>query len=338
MKVLPAGSDVTLITNQGQGFLSTWTGRKVTITYTKHDSKALRFLSLSGWYLQTLWFLLIHLKRGDILVLSTLISSPLLAVRLLRPVAQVRLLVNEVYFRVPLWRWIGLRLARSEGVLKCYLSHFVRDAWGFPGPYDIVYPKLRQELLTAADGLDWSRSINSKSLKFFLVASHIEAKGYKLFIEIARHFEQLENDHRFHLYLSGSKARFDTEFPSGSMPANLDVNFNSASPQIFMGHDVFLGLTNPDLWIETFGLTFAEAMMMGNIIIIPPVGAQLEYVTDGDNGFVFRDYSLAGILEQITRILDHNNLNTLGNRARQSILNFYANQLPDSSDTTTKTN
>jgi glycosyltransferase involved in cell wall biosynthesis len=337
MKVLPAGSDVTLITNQGRGFLSNWTGRKVTISYTKHDGKALRFLSLSGWYLQTLWFLLIKLKRGDILVLSTLISSPLLAVRMLRPVAQVRLLVNEVYFRVPFWRRIGLRLARSEGVLKCYPSHFVRDAWSFPGPYEIAYPRLRQELLVAADGLDRSRSINPKSLKFFLVASHIEAKGYELFIEIARHFEQLENDHRFHLYLSGSKARFDTEFPSGNLPTNLAVIFNNASPQIFMGHDIFLGLTNPDLWIETFGLTFAEAMMMGNIIIVPPVGAQLEYVNDGDNGFVFRDYSLAGILEQITRILEHKKIHALGNQARQSMLKFYATQLPDRNNSNTKT-
>lgn len=337
MKALPAGSDVTLITNQGRGFLSNWTGRKVIICYKKHDAKALRFLSLSGWYLQTLWFLLIHLKRGDILVLSTLISSPLLAVRMLRPVEQVRLLVNEVYFRVPFWRWIGLRLARSEGVQKCYLSQFVRDAWNFPGPYKIAYPPLRQELLAAADDVDMSRSINPKSLKFFLVASHIEAKGYKLFIDIARHFEQLDNGHRFNLYLSGSKARFDTEFPSGDLPANLDVKFNCASPHIFMGHDIFLGLTNPNLWIETFGLTFAEAMIMGNIIVVPPVGAQLEYVNDSDNGFVFRDYSLAGILEQITRILEHNNLQTMGNQARQSMLNFYATQLPDRNNTTTKT-
>lgn len=323
LKGLPENSEVTLITNQSDGFLSEWNGLKETIPYTKHSGKILRFLSLTRWYFTTFFYLLANARKGDTLILSTLISSPLIVLRFFVFLEVVQISVNEVFFRVPIWRALGLFLVRSNAVEKIYLSHYVKDAWDFGGDFTIEYPKIRQSLIDLSENKKRIKKIDPNALSFFLVGSYIEAKGYKLFIELARHFEASDKDHTFSLYLSGSNEKFDLEFPNGSLPKNLQVTFNNSSPKIFDEHDVFLGLTNIDLWIETFGQTFAEAMMMENIVILPHVGAQLEYVKDGKNAFLFTNYSLDGVLVQIERVLRLENHNDFAMNTRRSVIDFY---------------
>lgn len=316
---------ITLITNQSEGFLSSWTGPTIRFGYKKHDNPALRFFSLSSWYLRTILYLLINLRRGDKLIASTLISSPLLMVLLLRPGVSGELMVNEIFFRVPIWRALGLAMARSQRVTKVYLSKFVHETWAFPGPHRIVYPVLRRDLMQMSDAITEIPKKDPNRLTFFLVGSQIAAKGYRLFIDIARHYQKSGASHRFLLYLSGSEERLAAEYADTGLPENLVVEFNNASPQIFAGKDIFLGLSDPELWVETFGQTFAEAMALGNIVVVPPVGAQLEYVTDGLGGFVFQDYTLDGILTQINRILEHDDLAKLAAQARTEIRDFYDN-------------
>ncbi len=323
MKSLDADEPAMLITNTGQGFLSDWEGPTRRFGYTKHKSKALRFVSLSIWYVRVILYLLFHLSRGDRLTCSTLISSPLLIVPLLRRSVTAELMVNEVFFRVPGWRSLGLAMANSNRVEKVYLSKFVRDNWSFRGPARIVYPNLRSSIIALSEELSQIQPKDRDNLTFFLVGSQIEAKGYKLFIEIARYYESLQPGYRFALYLSGDPERFSSEYPDAQRPNNLSVEFNNSSPEIFAGKDIFLGLTNPEQWVETFGQTFAEAMALGNIVVIPPVGAQLEYVTDGDSGFVFQDYSVNGIVDQIGRILEKGDLAALASRSRSAIRAFY---------------
>lgn len=328
MDAMIAHGAVTLITNQGNGFLSDWTGPVVRFRYTKHDSGILRFWSLSLWYMKVAFYLARWLKPSDTLVLSTLISSPLLLVRCLRHSIEAEVFVNEVLFRVPIWRWIGIKVMNSPGVKKIYLSQFVRDRWRFSGPSRVVYPSLRKALFELAIAREGQAVVNVNNLRFFLVCSQIDAKGYRLFIDIARHFDRQGLRHAFALYLSGSKERFASDYPQDTLPNNLSVFFNETSVEIFFGHDIFLGLTNPSEWIETFGQTFAEAMLAGNITIVPPVGAQLEYLHDEENGFLFSEYSLRGLLSQIERIQALPDLSALKAHSQKSMLAFLGAQEP----------
>lgn len=328
LNTIAAAGPPVLITNFGSGFLSDWNGPVVRIGYTKHDNAVLRFFSLSLWYLRAALYLLRSIGPGDRLILSTLISSPLLMVLLAKRQVKAQVFVNEVLFRVPVWRAIGLRLMNRADVEKIYLSRFVQDSWRFSGPARIVYPKLRQAFIDMDPDTSSEQPVNPHALRFVLVCSQTDAKGYRLFIDIARHFEAADSAHTFALYLSGSSARFAKQYPVHAIPASLTVVFNETSPEIFLGHDVFLGLTNPAEWVETFGQTFAEAMLAGNITVVPPVGAQLEYVQDGSNGFVFTDYSLDGILHQIERIRQHPAIGELKRISRQSMLDFISDQEP----------
>ncbi|OYU15653.1 MAG: hypothetical protein CFE37_04845 [Alphaproteobacteria bacterium PA4] len=330
LDAMAAAGPVTLITNQTDGFLSSWQGPTVRFRYVKHDGRLRRFLSLSIWYLNVAVYLLRHLAAGDRVTISTLISSPLLAiVRFYRDV-RAEILINEIFFRVPIWRALGLAMVRSDRVHKIYLSRFVEERWGFGAPSEIVYPGLRRDLIALSDAMATPPRKDRDRLNFFLVGSQIEAKGYRLFIDIARHYAAVGAAHRFQLYLSGNSARFAADYPAARLPANLTVRFNDSSPEIFADKDVFLGLTNPDLWLETFGQTFAEAMMMANIVVVPDKGAQCEYIVDGVSGFMFKDYSVAGIVAQIDAIRAHADLDALALAARQAIRGFYGLARPAS--------
>lgn len=315
-------ADTTLVTNHTEGFLSSWSGLTVRFNYVKHPNVILRFLSLTTWYVRVAFYLLLNLRSGDELIISTMISSPLLFVIICRQGISAEIMVNEIYFRVPLWRMLGLYMARSPKVQKIYLSRFVEVNWSFGQPSRIVYPLLRQELIQLSD-MTPVRPKNRNRLKFFMVCSQIEAKGYRLFIDVAKHFASQGAQHTFHLYLSGGSGQFEYDYPASSLPPNIHVIFNDPSPNIFLHKDIFLGLTNPTLWLETFGLTFAEAMMMSNIVVVPNKGAHLEYIEDGLTGFLFQIYSVAGIVAQIERVLSHNNLEILAQKSRQSIRRFY---------------
>lgn len=323
MDGMPAEAPPTLVTNQTEGFLSGWRGPTVRLPYVKYPGRVRRFISLSLWYLRAAHYLWRHLARGDRLTVSTLIASPLLAVLLVRPQVEAELLINEIFFRVPGWRSLGLHMARSARVTKIYLSRFVADHWRFGEPSRIVYPELRASLTALASTAEPLAPKDRDRLRFFLVASQTEAKGYRLFIDVARHYAAHGAAHSFHLYLSGDPAQFARDFPAATLPGNLSTTFNNASTEIFADKDVFLGLTNTALWLETFGQTFAEAMMMANIVVVPDAGAQLEYITDGATGFLFTSYSVAGVVAQIERIRAHDDLADLATTARRGIQAFY---------------
>lgn len=323
LKKVSANSNITLITNQSDGFLSDWTGRKVIFNYTKHSSSVWRFFSLTRWYFSVFLYLLIHSKRGDILFLSTLVSSPLIALRYFVALDKITISINEIFFRVPAWNYIGLRLVKLQSVEKIYLSHYVKNYWDFGGNYHIEYPTLRKSIIDLSIRRKRLKEIDISQLNFFFVGSYIEAKGFRLFLEIAKYFFNENAKHNFTLFLSGSEITFQKEFPNNTLPKNLRVCFNDSSPEIFDNQDVFLGLTNINLWVETFGQTFAEAMIMRNICILPHIGAQLEYATDGHNAFLFTDHSIDGILTQIDRVISLKDHIQFAETSHKSMIDFF---------------
>jgi len=64
-------------------------------------------------------------------------------------------------------------------------------------------------------------------------------------------------------------------------------------------------------------------MIMSNIVVVPDKGAQCEYIADGISGYMFKDYSVAGIIAQIDTIRAHADLDVLASAARHAIRSFY---------------
>ena len=73
---------------------------------------------------------------------------------------------------------------------------------------------------------------------------------------------------------------------------------------------VVLNLSNPALFVETFGLTALEAMTAGLPVIVPTVGGIAEMVDDGDNGYKVDVQQLDRIAATIDSVLSDKALYT----------------------------
>ncbi len=71
---------------------------------------------------------------------------------------------------------------------------------------------------------------------------------------------------------------------------------------------VVITLTNPQMAIETFGLTTLEAMSNALPVIVPTVGGIAEMVEDGVNGYKTDVQQMSLIEEQIGRMLENGNI------------------------------
>lgn len=143
--------------------------------------------------------------------------------------------------------------------------------------------------------------------KVLMLSSLKEYKGTARFISIASRLPEF----RFELVINDDMENIDRWIASGgfAIPDNLVVlprtddvasRYNSAS--------LVLNLSNPRLFIETFGLTALEAMSCGLPVIVPEVGGIAEMVTDGFNGYRIDCSKEDEIAAAITRILTDNDL------------------------------
>ena len=66
---------------------------------------------------------------------------------------------------------------------------------------------------------------------------------------------------------------------------------------------VVITLTNPQMAIETFGLTTLEAMSAGLPVIVPTVGGIAEMVEDGVNGYKTDVARMDSIIRQVEDML-----------------------------------
>ena len=68
-----------------------------------------------------------------------------------------------------------------------------------------------------------------------------------------------------------------------------------------------LNLSNPFVWVETFGMTILEAMAYGVPSIVPNVGGPIELIEDGYNGFCVDVTDAKVVVEKIKEVLESDN-------------------------------
>jgi glycosyltransferase involved in cell wall biosynthesis len=135
-----------------------------------------------------------------------------------------------------------------------------------------------------------------------MLSSLKEYKGTGKFIQLAAdmpqfHFVLVINDTEENIdkYLKGKHSLLNlTIIPRTDKVADL---YNSAS--------LLLNLSNPDEFIETFGLTALESMSNALPVIVPPVGGIADMVTDGGNGYKIDCRDTERLIRTISDILDN---------------------------------
>ena len=136
-----------------------------------------------------------------------------------------------------------------------------------------------------------------------MIASLRDYKGVPVLMSLARHFAT-NSAFKFVLVANDSDERV-AEFRLAHGLANVEIIESTDSPEVYyQSASILLNLSNPDEWIETFGLTLIEAMAFGVPVIAPPIGGPTEIVRHGVDGYLIdsRNFDqLTAVLTQLSR-------------------------------------
>ena len=136
-----------------------------------------------------------------------------------------------------------------------------------------------------------------------MLSSLKEYKGTKEFIELSRRLPQ----YRFILIINDTQENIDEYLSDnhiGIGGGNLKIYSRLNEVSTFYNRaSVVITLTNPQMAIETFGLTTLEAMSAGLPVIVPTVGGIAEMVEDGVNGYKTDVARMDSIIRQVEDML-----------------------------------
>ncbi len=141
-----------------------------------------------------------------------------------------------------------------------------------------------------------------------MLSSLKEYKGTKEFIELSGRLPQ----YRFILIINDTQENIneylsDNHIGIGGGNLKIYSRLNEVST-FYNQASVVITLTNPQMAIETFGLTTLEAMSNALPVIVPTVGGIAEMVENGVNGYKTDVQQMSLIEEQIGRMLENGNI------------------------------
>ena len=131
-------------------------------------------------------------------------------------------------------------------------------------------------------------------------------------------------NHSFKLVLNARQSDIAQFFKNTKIPMNVEsYETQSNVHPFYKWADLVVNLSQPDAWIETFGLTILEGMAYGNPAIVPPVGGVTEIVTEGLNGYQISSKNIDEIAFKIAVWSDANTyFQTFQYEAKKAVKKF----------------
>lgn len=135
-----------------------------------------------------------------------------------------------------------------------------------------------------------------------MLSSLKEYKGTKEFLQLASAMPQFS----FTLVINDSQEAIDQWLKNEKISPTDNIGIHprtSDVASVYNSASLVLNLSNPSLFIETFGLTALEAMADSLPVIVPTVGGIAEMVKDGYNGYKIDCRDTDKLIDKITRVL-----------------------------------
>ena len=144
----------------------------------------------------------------------------------------------------------------------------------------------------------------SGTFNVLMLASARRYKGTDEFMALASALSN-RKDITFTLVLNADPSETQAFAAPHSDARNTKVHPRTEDPaEFYKAADVVLNLSRVDQWIETFGLTLAEAMTFGIPVIAPPVGGPTEIITHGQEGYCIDSRDGEALKEAVLAIAD----------------------------------
>jgi len=137
-----------------------------------------------------------------------------------------------------------------------------------------------------------------------MLASLRGYKGIEEFMALAKALST-RRDIAFTLVLNAENAEVKAFAARHADATNVTIHPRTDDPASFYERaDLVVNLARVDQWIETFGLTLAEAMTFGLPVIAPPVGGPAEVVTHGQEGYCIDSRDCPALQVAVTGLAD----------------------------------
>ena len=210
--------------------------------------------------------------------------------------------VHEVSITPYLLRRFLTRCAGHCADQLLYVSGDHRARLPIDGPPSRIVPNpVSPEL--AARARDYSSHL-SGVFNVLMLASLRGYKGVEEFMLLADGLKS-RDDIVFTLVLNAEPAEAQSFIDWHSDAPNVTIYPRTDDPAYFYERaDLVVNLARVDQWIETFGLTLAEAMTFGIPVIAPPVGGPAEIVTHGREGYCIDSRDGASLKEAVILLAD----------------------------------
>lgn len=273
------GHQVTLLTSKGPGFLDGKANRQIHIPYRWHANRWMRLLLFMISQVYLFFRLLAWWPKEVTFYINTLLPfGAAMAAKLMGK--RVVYYCHETHIDPPIlnrWLRFWVKAAADDLII---VSEYLRKELKFEGkPYRVLPNVLPAELLADSELPHAPR----KDFGILMAASLKKGKGLWEFIQLA----EAMPDFPFTLVIGADQAEIDAFLGDTKFPENLTLMARQHDMRpLYRKASLLLNLSVPGLFHETFGMTILEGMAYGLPVIVPPVGAPVDIVTEGHDGFL----------------------------------------------------
>ncbi|MGM9842444.1 MAG: glycosyltransferase family 4 protein [Candidatus Limisoma sp.] len=307
--LLREGVDVTLVSSRGgalDGIVSHSSARfrHIAYNYKFSTNPAVTMLRYSFVQLLTFFIALRWTFRRDVTfyVNTILPVAPALAGRLTgkRVVYHYH---ENASVKSAMYRFLSALMQRLAHEIVCvsdYQASLLARRRGITVVPNAVPDAFRRAVCPNAE-----RAFDEHNV--LMLSSLKDYKGTREFFEIAQRLP----DRRFTLVVNDEMSAIEKYIAERGIvvPSNLTVFPRQTDiVDFYRRASVVVNLSNPRMFIETFGMTVAEAMTAGLPVIVPTVGGVADLVDEGVNGYKIDVSELNRITNKIDEILSNREL------------------------------
>lgn len=226
--------------------------------------------------------------------------------------------VHETSMKPAILKYFLFGIIKRCATDVVYVSNYLVKKESIPtATMHILHNAIEDDFLAQANK---STMKNQGLNNILMVCSLKDYKGVNEFMLLAHKLPY----HFFKLVLNAKQKDIDQFFKNTEIPVNVKLyETQSDVHPFYKWADLVVNLSQPESWIETFGLTILEGMAYGNPAIAPPVGGVTEIVTEGINGFLISSKNLNEIAYKIAVWSEGNDyFQTFQDEAKKAVTQF----------------
>ena len=295
------GWEVHLHTNKGPGFLdNVEVDQQIHAWYVWHPNKYRRLIHFFLSQFLVFFSLLRYWRQPVIIYANTILPFGAgLAGWLMRK--RVIYHIHETEFQPPAFTKLLLWVIRKTANKLIFVSRYLQEYHHFPGiKQTVIYNALSPDFVEKATKIS-KNNAQGDEFEILMMCSLKKAKGIFEFIELAHKLPKLH----FTLVISSTEEHISSFLGEIDLPSNLTLKPLQKDVHPFYAKaDLLLSLSHPDEWPETFGMTIVEGLTYGLPAIVPAIGAPLEIIEEGKQGFHLNVDQLDQIADKIWELYE----------------------------------